>query len=161
LSNVLIGNTAAGISDNSVISKGSTTLSATNDTDIFKIATGGSVTGIGFDGGAYIMADVIDNDLRAYIENSTLSNNTAASVSATSTLDFTDVVISVGFTGVGASIMANYSTNVVKQRCTGSYQRFNNYKWSVSTGASQTTNIDAKWLQSAQRLSVAGAQMHI
>ncbi len=112
INNIFIGNTKSYI-DGTSIDGAETTVSAENNIDTISVVLGVAGSGIGADVSGYALTNVFDNDLDAYITNSTITNSLGTSVNAQSDLDMNGYIVSGGVTGAGASVIINAITNVV------------------------------------------------
>ncbi len=138
--NVFIGNTRASISGSS-IDKSAITLYAKNDIDTSSIMIGMTGSGIGADVSGYVATNVFDNDLDAYISNSTITNAQSTSITAESIVDMAGVIVSGGVTGVGASVIVNGIVSVINNNINAYIANSDITGGSVNVEAKQDTTI--------------------
>lgn len=145
ITNVFTGKTRASISETSSITGTSVTtnVKAKNKIDSTLAIVGLSGNGIGALVGGYAMTNVFDNDLESYIEKTTISTAATTNVEAESDLDMNSIMGSGSVNGVGASVIVNATTNVIK----------NNVKSYINDSELSGGNVVVKAIQNANIVS--------
>lgn len=145
ITNVFTGKTRASISETSSITGTAvdTNVNAKNKIDSTLAIVGLSGNGIGASVGGYAMTNVFDNDLEAYIEKTTISTAATTNVEAESDLDMKSIMGAGSVNGIGASVIVNATTNVIK----------NNIKSYINETEISGGNILVKAIQNANIVS--------
>lgn len=140
ITNVFVGETSSYIK-NSSIDGAKTNVNAFNDIDTISLVLGIAGAGIGADVSGYVLTNVFDNDLNAKIEGSTFTNAKQTNTSADSNLSMIGDIVSGGVTGLGASVVLNAITNVVKNNINSGIADSSITGGSVSVAGTQNSYV--------------------
>ena len=142
VTNVFVGDTSSYITG-STIDGAKTIVKSENDIDTISMVLGVAGSGVGADVSGYVLTNVFDNDLNAYIDNSVLTNAKATSVNAESDLNMNGIIVSGGVTGVGASVTLNAITNVIKNNINSEIRNSSITGGSVAVNGKQNSYISS------------------
>ncbi|MGN0030615.1 MAG: hypothetical protein ACI37Q_01510 [Candidatus Gastranaerophilaceae bacterium] len=142
ITNVFAGNTRASLQDTSVTGTSvDVDITAKNTINNSSVILGAAGAGIGASVSGYAMVNVFDNDLDAYIKNSTISKAASVDTVANSDLDMAGIMASDGVNGVGTSVIVNTTTNVIQNRVNSYIDSSTITNGSILTKAIQNANV--------------------
>lgn len=140
ITNVFISDNSASIIGGS-IDGASVSVNAKDNIETVSFLLGIAGSGMGGSVAGYVLTNVFDNDLNAYIDGVKITNGVLTSTNAASNIDMFGGIMSTGFTGVGADVMANGIVSVINSNINSYIVNSDITNGNVSTNATQTTDI--------------------